>query len=331
MQRISFVRSLTVLIALIASASWLFAEQGRETRVIPMGVYTSEGRFIPGVKSERVRVEGVPTVVREVALDTGPRRVVLLLDLSASMGSSIDSDRWPHATQMAKEFLGALRPDDWVALHVFAKTHEALVPFTHDFDLVASRIDALPRPGTKEAGRAHGGLTLLGDALAKILAARDRESQFGDAIVLVSDGEYGDEGKIRLSKLKHKLGGIGLRVFLLRVAAPDLGRYGPAGSEIFTTIPDFVRETGGVTLDGWQPFRIPSGGFFAQTDPRLIRSTALTAYSLIRNLYRVELETAGPITKSRKITLKVVDEQGRKLKDVDLIYPRYLEPQVLQP
>ncbi len=320
-----------MLVALIATASFLFAQQGRETRVIPMGVYDLEGRFVPGIKASQLRVEGVPAIVREAMVDTTPRRIILLLDVSASMGSTDYPARWQLAAEIAKEFLDALRPDDSVALHVFAEKHEVLMPFTHDFQAVAVRIDALPRPSTKEAKRAHGRLTLLGDALAKILAAQNRESHFGDAIVLVSDGEYRDEGKIRVSKLKHRFGGIGLRVFLLRVGGVNLQRYGPAGTEMLTAIPDFVGETGGVTLDAWQPIPIPSGGAFAHTDPRLTRRRAGEAYSLVRSLYRVELELQGPITKRHKITFKVTDTQGRKLKGVELIYPRYLVPQPVQP
>jgi len=69
------------------------------------------------------------------------------------------------------------------------------------------------------------------------------------------------------------------------------------------------------------------GAILARADRKQIPATARAAYRLVRDVYRVELEVSEPITKPRKLTLEVLDAQGHRLRDVQLLYPRYLAPQ----
>lgn len=211
---------LVFLAALSAEVSPARGQQLPETRVITLTVHDSEGHFIEGIKPEQLRIKGTQATVRRLGLNSSPRRIILLLDMSGSMaGDRQDKDRWQHALQMAKAFVSRLQPDDRIALHVFAKKRAAVIGYTQDFGTVVRQIDALPTPGTKRAKSAYGDTTRLPDALAEILAT-DKELAFGDAIVLISDAEQFVTEKIELSKLTPELVGRGIRVFLLRIALP---------------------------------------------------------------------------------------------------------------
>lgn len=119
----------------LASFSAL-GQQGSEDHIIPLTILEQDGRSEQLVKPQSLRVKGVPGQVQRVELDSGPRRIVLLLDASGSMTRSPEP-RWQSAIQIAKEFLSMLRPADRVALHVFAVKHLILSSYTGDFGFVA--------------------------------------------------------------------------------------------------------------------------------------------------------------------------------------------------
>lgn len=333
--------SFLLLLALWLAALGALAQQVTETRVIPLGVYDRAGRFVEGLKPEQIRVKGVRgAAVRRLVRDTSPRRIILLLDISGSMSREKKGE---YATKMAKELLSALQPDDWVALHVFAKEHEVLLPFTRDFEAIRQQLNALPEPDTKPAKEAYGYLTVLAEALANILAEEQSDSRFGDTVLLVSDGEEIQPGKVRLRKLKPRLAGAGLRIFLLRVAQPSLvwqrelaggtvaeyRRWGRTFFEFWHDMENLARESGGATLDPWDSVVVMAGRL--RLDPKHINAVARAAYQLVRHVYRLDFELSEPLRKRRKLKLEVLNEQGRRVKKLNLLYPRYLTPLPARP
>jgi hypothetical protein len=336
---------LVLLAALSAVVAPARGQQVPETRVITLEVHDRGGHFIEGIEPEQLRIKGVVATVRHLQLDSSPRRIILLLDVSSSMAGDpySDRDRWQHALQMAKVFVSRLQPDDRVALHVFAKRHIALMEYTQDFGAVIRQIDALPKPGTKAAKSAYGYTTWLPDTLAEILAT-DKELGLGDAIVLISDAESFHAEKTQLWKLKPELAGRGIRVFLLCIALPwirVLDRQHAVGSgtvaeyragmpwiDSWEELGDLVRNSGGSILDVWGPVVVPPGSGRLDLDPRFIESAAHIAYLSVRKIYEVELELSSPLGKPCKITLQMADVRSPRLKDLDLVYPHILIPAV---
>lgn len=314
--RIGILFALLIYLLLGLSAPLAQSVPGR--RVIPLGVYDKQDQLIQGVTPERIRVKKVRGTVRQVELDSSPRRIILLLDMSGSMGQD---KKWAHAIALTKEFLSVAQADDWISLHLFAEKHEVAAPFTHDFDSIGKELDTLPEPRSKANKQTRGYRTLLGNALASILNTEE-ELRMGDAIVLVSDGEAVFESQaMKPKELKTRVLRAGLRVFLVTVEKP-----GNNLSLAFVTGAPLVYglawESGGGTLTPWET----RAQIFFSVPPENISKVSRAAYGLVRNVYRVELEISEPIKKLRKLELEVLDERGKRIPYEQVAYPRYLAP-----
>ena len=61
-----------------------------ETHILPVTVVTVEGKPVANLQSHNVHIHGGGAQVKSFSLDIGPRRIVLLLDTSGSMGTNDD-------------------------------------------------------------------------------------------------------------------------------------------------------------------------------------------------------------------------------------------------
>lgn len=305
---------------------YLYAQTTVPTvHVVTLGAYDRGDRLVAEVKPDQIRIKGLPAKVRHVELNESPRRIILLLDTSGSMGNYETFGgpmlTWSDAAQTAIQFVLRRQGEDLIELDTFSDKHQILVPFTTDSQFLVRRIEGITNSGK--------GRTFLGQALAEILASRPSRLRFGDAIVLVSDGEYTLGDKVHLWRLRDEFICAGVRVFLLRVP-PMLGYGATLG---VGDAADFVTEIGGVELrmSGSRVDQrlapLPVGNL----NPQTINLSAETVYDFVRTLYRVELEVSDPIRKPHKFTLELLDQQGRKMKQIKLNYPRYLLPPCAQP
>jgi hypothetical protein len=331
-----FVMTLSVC-ALVPSTS---AQTG-ETRTIPLVVMGQDGKIVEGLTGQNLRVSGIKAKVQSASLDTSPRRIVLLLDISGSMKEPADyrrRTRWGYVKEMAKRFLDDAPAQDFVALDVFAKEEKQVVPFTHDFASIRSVIDTLPEPGSKVAIATFQGTTAAGDALNAALLDLGREPGFGASVIFFSDGGFeSDSGKRRLRSLTADLEANGVRVFL----AFALGNW--------LALRDFVPDS---VADFWTPAVIDASDFTALTggfsfgpalppdsqmhgldrpglqiyalDPLEKRMAALC--NAVQGTYRVELQLDQALRKKQRLEFEVVDRRGKTLHDLLLLYPRNLYP-----
>jgi len=157
--------------------------QNDEVRTVPLVVMNQSGQIIQNLTPQNVRIKGAKASVRSIALDTSPRRIILLLDMSGSMGETIDENKrittWDYTKDTAGVFLKTIFSQDSVALDVFADKERQVVPFTHDFTLIRAAINALPNPR---------GLTFAGNALQATLCDFGATVGFGDSIVFFPMG-----------------------------------------------------------------------------------------------------------------------------------------------
>jgi hypothetical protein len=349
------IRACIWLLATLAGTVTAAAQSPADVRVIPLGIFHHEFRKdgrdawqpIAGVKAGEIRIKGIRARVRSLELDIGPRRIILLLDMSGSMADRIvesyagqlimGSSRWGYGTDLAEDFLGFLQPADFVSLDVFATKHQTLVPFTHDFALAARQIGALPIPGAKASEKERGDRTRLGKALAEIVAEIENRRDWGVVVVLVSDGEYTvgseDSRKEDLNRLAPRLAAAGMRVILLICRPQKVVRGGtlPQGqlptSEYFDLdLVDFVASMGGATICPWGVINLALPVYRQQADVSNLREAASTAYQMAHRTYLLELEVLDSIQKPRKFSLELLDSRGRVLHDVELLYPHYLAP-----
>jgi hypothetical protein len=328
---------------LAASAASLCAPlHAQETRVVPLAAYQRAGRFVVGLKPEQVRVKGVAAQVKSLELDRSPRRIVLLLDSSRSMGGDgRGDDSWPLAIQLAKDFLALLQPDDQVALHTFAEKHLRLAEFTNDTAALSRAIQDIPRPNTGSAGRSRGTETNLGLALTEILADYSSSLKVGDTILLISDGEYKGEKEIPLPKVLPDLLAKGVRLLLLRIgplvrqfrerliqherdSSEDTKR--EAGYAASKLMSDLAKDTGGFTIAPWDHAEEMSNGNLIPLKPEVLQLSVRVAYAFARNSYRLELALSEKVAKNRKIEVELFDEQGREEKHINIYFPHLLAP-----
>src|SRR6202051_3367267 len=99
-------------------------------------VKTKAGRIMGDLKKDdfEVREDGVPQKLEIFGRDELPLEVALVLDLSDSIGPFMGPLRAAATTA-----LGALKPDDQVALFTFATDAELRVPFTSDKSKIAEQ------------------------------------------------------------------------------------------------------------------------------------------------------------------------------------------------
>jgi len=262
---------------------------------------------------DQIVIKGLAASVRSLELDNAPRRVLLLLDTSGSMGT-YKSLSWSNVAQLAIQFTLQRKGDDLIGVDTFAEKDKVLVPLTMDSQLVIRQIEALTISGR--------GRTMLGLAISEILARRENGLRFGDAIILVSDGERSEDDKTDFSRLRSELTRAGVRICLIRVP-PIMGSGVTSGVRDAS---EFVNEIGGIELNMAGPLQQVQSGNGVRVDPQTMESTAKAAYAFVRTYYRVVLEISEPIQKPRQLHLELVDQQRRKIKDVQLSYARYLVP-----
>jgi Ca-activated chloride channel homolog len=120
---------------------------------------------------------GVPQEITFFAANNAPFDLVLLLDLSGSIGDKIDLIR-----KSSKRFVDAARPDDRIAIFTFASEIRTVSKFTADHAVLKRSIDEIERP--------IGG-TNFWDALRFVLehvVNQSRAEQRRSAIIVMTDG-----------------------------------------------------------------------------------------------------------------------------------------------
>ena len=287
------------------------------TQVLTLAVRDRRGQFVTDVQPNQIVVKGQLASVQRLELDNAPRRILLLLDTSGSMGT-YKSLSWSNVVQFAIQFTLQRKGDDLIGLDTFAEKDQMLDPFTTDSRLVVRHIQALTSSGR--------GRTMLGLALSEILARREDGLRFGDAIILVSDGERSDADTTNFGQLRDDLTRAGIRICLVRV--PPI--MGPGVTAEASNASRFVKETGGIEFNVINPLKEVQPFYGARVDPETLASTAQDAYAFARTYYRVSLEVSGTVPKPRQLTLEVQDQQKRGMKHLQLNYPRYLLPPIKQ-
>lgn len=187
--------------------------QAPETRIVPVTVITMDGKPVTTLQPQNVRVHGRGVQVKSFSFDTGPQRIVLLLDTSGSMGTNEHGkSRLAVASELMNLFLDSVPAGDWLALYQFADSPREVVPFTRDATAIRQAISSL----TPDRERDIVGRSNMRDALSTILTNPQELLAFGDSIVIFSDGDCNSDQDKRpsLDSLASALVQDGVRIFL---------------------------------------------------------------------------------------------------------------------
>jgi Ca-activated chloride channel homolog len=139
-------------------------------------VVDPSGRPVPQLKREDFVVleDNVPQEVTYFQPVTAPVNLLLLLDLSGSIGSKLQAMK-----KAARKFVDSLGRDDRVAVATFTTRLQAVSDFTADKGLLKNRIDRIERPG---------GDTALYDAAWSALDSLHGSASARSALVILTDG-----------------------------------------------------------------------------------------------------------------------------------------------
>lgn len=256
--------------------------------------------FVRGLQSTRFRaaVRGKDAKVLSVSAGGPLHRVVVVLDLSGSMGYK-DKVKSSHFT--AAELVHSLPGDARFALVSFSKEVLDVVPFGHSRAEVISAINAA-------TFSPHVGPTPLWDALShasKLLGI----PEIGDSVVVVSDG--GEQGsKTHLHDVEREFLLKGIRIFYF-----DVG------------VEKFFADEERINLDVLGTLSEATGGTevsIADNNDVQNFGTIHGVEDLIANYYVVRISVPEPLDKSASLKLEIVDSSGAKNKHTSLMFPRKL-------
>ncbi len=319
-----------LLALLILSRPLLIAQSTPDCleRTIPVGLKIQPGRGVELNKLHfRATSQGQALEVLSAAADAAPRRAVLLVDTSGSMGPGPTGVRKPAiqlAFELGEEAVRKLPPTVSLALILFGELEDKL-DFAASRDALARKLDPA-QPAL--VGLAHG-RTRLYDALqdASRLMSPPR---IGDVIYVISDG--GDNlSKTRRQAVRRALQAAGTRVFVVlldqlpNTIDEETGR---------ADLRRLAEETGGFTLYV-AGFTLPRIAMVTNDrtdftlDPKqrahLTEATAAMYDTMVApNLLRLRLPRK--LDRFENWKLEMVDNADRAEKNVTLFYPRELAP-----
>jgi len=306
-------RFVRVVLFLIGPSLLLSAQQTPAClkRILIVNVRDRAGRFVGDLNpsSFRASLQGQQVKISSATVRTGQRRIVLLLDASGSV------NRENHALDAARLVARNLLLKDPAELHpalvVFSDHIVDTIDFSHPASEIVLRLAGL------EEGR---GRTALLDALA-YSATLLRPNMPGDAVYLISDGGE-NSSRTHLRDVKREFLARGIRIFAVRLP----------GSRYFRTeeeqgapvlLEDLTNTTGGAVVE--------FDGSPSERDREHLRGVLDHEYDEMAHFYELEVEFQRGLKQERRLGLEIVDEQGKKRKDIQMSYPQALLPCSIDP
>jgi hypothetical protein len=264
-----------------------------------------QGKLVPGLtpQSFHVRAGDETVTVKSAQAGTG-QRVVLLVDVSGSINKS--EQTWGMARVAAGNLLVAAPSTIRVALVLFSNH----IVDTIGFDLPPA--DIVERLAKMENGK---GATAILDSIDYSIGLL-QPTKLGDAIYIISDGGE-NASKVHRSDVESKLLARGIRLFafILQPKAPFATPEEALGPNLLS---ELTQVTGGAVIDEDSA---------AALDARPKLSALLhRGYDQMAHFYDLQLAIPDRWTKKERLRLEVVDEDGKKRKDLGLSYPQYLLP-----
>jgi hypothetical protein len=296
------------LVALLIGLASLLQAQPTDTcenRMVAVNVRDHQGRFVAGLTpaSFQAKSQGHPVTVSAANVGSAPR-IMLLLKVSGSVSSF--PQRWEIERQIAGSVLTSSHGNTNVALALFASEIVESLDFSNSPESVLRRIqqlndiDKLVPKGKRR--------TALYDSLLQSLGLFGTPV-VGDAVYVISDAGEGIS-RATTGEVERALLTKGVRVYVFML---HTGYVCPEEVAV-PTLANFAEATGGrfVAVQGAGP----------QLEAHLKGVCAQTT-----QFYRLDLRTVGE--KEQAWSLEVVDDKGKRRKDVIVTYPHELPACVL--
>lgn len=304
MRTASFCSAISLFVFALAGVVRAQAPAAETERcTIPVTVADMEGKLVEGLKAENFRatVHGSPVKIVSATRDRSPKRIVLLIDTSGSMG---EQRKMEVAWITAQNLVRALGNDHAIAILTVGDGVQRLTGLL----MPASRLDKIVVQASKDQPK---GRSQLFDAIPA--AVHELEPpQFGDLICIISDAAD-NWSNVSMRQLRLTLSRAGARLYQIWVPNPRGFRsLGVREMENGMMLSELCLEFGGYSVE--LDTRV--------IDPRNIEGLKQRFYPRMTDVYRVEVGFPATLPKKGSLKLEVVDEQGRANKKLQIVYPR---------
>lgn len=312
-----------LLFAVILMAAVCFPSQAQERRVIPVSVVDKDGNIVEGLtaKNFRGKFRGKEVIMLSARLDTGPRRIAVLVDTSTSMKDfpKVYSAAWNAAHDTASK----LSKSHSVSLFTFAEKLKQEIGFGAKSEELSEKIINLANNQSS-----HKGKTALFNAIQDVFTHIDEQS-FGLVVYVITDADS-NKGNSNLDHIARIASEWGARLYFVCLPSykmVDVGFYATNSCRQLAEL------TGGIAYSAVTRLDVAGStlaGLHHHAGEILSVERVLTEnrklLSSMETVYRMEIEIPRRVDKPRKWKLEVVDERGKKMKGVKIYYPRLLVP-----
>lgn len=287
------------------------------TRSIFVNVIDSHGNAVTDLAKENFAVflNGKPIAVNAARYSLAPRRIVVLLDLSASMEESRTTGKWRIAEEAVRALLQQAPSDVPIAMVAFGREVHKIFDFPQGRRAILNWLQENPDrpPKLNEEGTALfdaiiEGVKLLGDCRP------------GDALYAITDGGE-NASHVLAQQTEHVLLQWGVRLFAF-LFADSVGPGEQSGERAFAWM---VRDSGGLA------FALEPDELFEEEYPynkasrEKVKTYTTELNTQIHGYWALEL-AAPASSKTIKVKLVVTDLTGKARKDIVVTYTRLLLP-----
>jgi uncharacterized protein with von Willebrand factor type A (vWA) domain len=187
-------------------------------RTLPIAVLDSHEHVIYGLAPSdfSIKARGQPARVLSISPDNRPHRIVVLLDESGSMASSLDGRAWEVAREIALHIAQSNLENTSLALMIFSdKVHEQ-IGFSQDNTAVLARLQEIGADPSYVRKNLRG-QTATYDAILSAVRLLDF-SDSSNSIYLISDGDE-NRSQSKFGDVNNALGTRNVRLHLTLLAS----------------------------------------------------------------------------------------------------------------
>jgi hypothetical protein len=291
-------------------------------RLLPIFVTEKDGSMVTTLNYTDFKLQASSGSMSVIALNHDERRhrVIIMLDVSASMRGLVGAPLWPIAVALARNASYAGGENSDLALLLFSDHVLETIGFSQGRTAIQKRLGelakdpAFPMPKKANDSRVY-------DVLEK--EVRDLKSPTSaDSLLVITDG--GDEGsKTKPDQVINSLSSSMIRVFTILVD-PIQGQSSTVGPEAFARI---VKTSGGKVFG---PIDSNNAAFqkTAKTAEaqKVLEERLRQFYSGIFANDLLVVETPSAIQKPETVELTLTDSGRQKVKRVQLHFPHEFAP-----
>ncbi|HTC95250.1 MAG TPA: vWA domain-containing protein [Terriglobales bacterium] len=310
------------LLGLCVAMSFAVCASGQTTHYSVLCNLTQTSKETAATKRFDVAVPGHKVSAVVASVTEGPRRIIVLQDISGSMGQH-NAQR--ISLEAVKDVVESSPPTDQLAL----------VDFNADtyIDIDMSNVDLFskalsdPNLGAKIKPK---GRTALFDSVAKSAAYLEKSPHEGDSILVISDGDD-NASKLNAEKLRERLLASKIRLYVLMLTGHSQFLMEQNSRSEFLHL---VVDTGGAFLgaDPLNKLLLNHGGSgqvipvydASPTALATIRQNVEELHKLIEKGYKMEFDLDAPLTKSTKLNVSALDQHGKPVEGLQLFCPKYI-------